>query len=346
MLNSLCIHYVCGLKEAKNLNVKNMAIVEVDILLSTYNPNVEYLKKLVQSISNQITTYSNTKISINLLWRDDGSKTVDQSLIAGILKNNPYWNLVYKNVSEQNIGFLSSYNELIKNSLSPYAFICDQDDIWENTKLQFFLQKATLDIQKSPQLYFSDLQCIDENDKITKKSFLNHYGYNPDAKNCQFFLKNYIPGCSIMMNGPLRELYNTSLNKIELHDHHLILLAVAFGNINRIDSPEIKYRIHQGNTLGFLYPSLKTKAYLVYQYIKYFFSPWKYVAKTFDKHINELVYIYEEIGAQRVINNLDDYRIFKEYFLLKKTKNSKGLKFCYGIGFIQSALYRKLHWKL
>ena len=98
----------------------------IDILLSTYNGE-RYLKEQLDSLLGQ--TYKEFRILI----RDDCSNDNTRSILESYKnKNEEKINLFF----EDNIGPKKSFLNLLKKSNSDYIMFCDQDDIWDQNKLQ------------------------------------------------------------------------------------------------------------------------------------------------------------------------------------------------------------------
>ena len=110
---------------------------KVQILLSLYKPNLEFLTQQLQSIDQQ--DYS----PIELLVYDDGpiEDKVDREIILSSISNITVRFLPSEN---KNLGYIKAFEKLIKNSDGKYLCFCDQDDIWESNKIS---ESLTLNLQ-------------------------------------------------------------------------------------------------------------------------------------------------------------------------------------------------------
>ena len=127
----------------------------VIVICSTFNGQ-KYLKEQIDSLFHQ--SYKDFK----LLFRDDGSS--DKTL--EILKSYDIELLP----SNENIGVKSSFETLLKyafeNSDAKYFMFCDQDDVWNNDKIERTLEKMqeleNLYGGSIPLLVHSDLEVVNE----------------------------------------------------------------------------------------------------------------------------------------------------------------------------------------
>ena len=142
---------------------------KVCVLLSTYNGE-KFLEKQLNSLFSQ--TYKN----FDLLIRDDGSNDNTINILEKYKINY---------LKGKNIGVIKSFFKLLEIALNKgyeYFLFCDQDDIWELDKIEkqlFFISSKN---QKLPILVHSDMQIIDEKDKIISESFFKFSKLNPKKK--------------------------------------------------------------------------------------------------------------------------------------------------------------------
>ncbi|WP_105309155.1 glycosyltransferase [Dorea sp. Marseille-P4042] len=105
---------------------------KVNILLSVYNPNVTYLVEQLKSIDNQ--TYPNIEL---LIFDDCVSKRCDVGIFKKTLNNVKYRILPYK---KKNMGYVKAFEYLVEQADGNYIAFCDQDDIWDKTKIEKCIQ--------------------------------------------------------------------------------------------------------------------------------------------------------------------------------------------------------------
>lgn len=285
----------------------------ITILLSTYNGE-KFLKQLLNSVLAQDT--QDGKLKINLFVRDDGSsdKTIDiLKLYAteGLLTLADY--------GKENMGFAKSFSWLIKNAPKSdfYAF-CDQDDIWLPQKISNAVNALEKEDEKIPLLYNTNLIVVDENlNEITRDthSILLKGSQHKFEENV---LQNNTYGCTVVINDTLRQLYNEiPSEEIRSHDYILAVLATGIGKYIYEDNPQILYRQHRNNTVGFYKGSLRN--YL--RMIKFFF---KYDLKN-AKYQN--VKICKEFFYDKFPMEYQDFIDKIYYYRTDKTKKKELIKF-------------------
>ena len=217
---------------------------KISILLSTYNGE-KYLKEQLNSLFSQ--TYKNFEIIV----RDDGSsdKTLD------VLKCYDV-KLLF---SDGNIGIKKSFETLLlyayENSDADYFMFCDQDDIWNDDKIEKTLEEMKklekLYGNNIPLLVHTDLEVVDENLKTISNSMWKSQHINPKSNSLnKLLIQNTITGCTTMINrATVLKSLPISLNAI-MHDWWIGLFVASFGKIGFLEETTIKYRQHGKNDTG------------------------------------------------------------------------------------------------
>lgn len=217
---------------------------KITILLSTYNGE-EYLKEQLDSLF--IQTYKN----IEIIVRDDASsdKTLEILKFYDIKLLSP----------DVNLGIKKSFETLLRyaceNSDAEYFMFCDQDDVWNNDKIEKTLEEMKrlekLYGNNIPLLVHTDLEVVDENLKIISSSMWKYEYILPQYNTFnRLLIQNTITGCTMMIN---KELAKKSLDIPEeaiMHDWWIGLIASCFGKISYLEESTIKYRQHGKNTIG------------------------------------------------------------------------------------------------
>lgn len=215
--------------------------------MATYNGE-KYLDQQLNSIQTQ--NYKNW----HLIIRDDQSTDKTPSIIKSFKEKNPE-NVTIINDSLGNLGCTKNFFELMRASNSDYVSFADQDDIWDNKKLDLSVQalhEAEIETTpEKPMLVYHDFSIIDENGQEKCKSHHKEKENNPIRR----LLKNNVRmpffgnvwGFSMTAN---RALIQNALPVPEVtagHDTHLAYLAHITGNINFLNIPLAQYRRHTNN---------------------------------------------------------------------------------------------------
>lgn len=318
-----------------------MESIEIDVILSTYNPEITYLEKLLKSISNQRVVTEKFNIHINLYWRDDFSFNYDK-INSTVKKSKIYLKYIEKGGSR--LGFLESYNKLFSKTENECVFICDQDDIWHPSKILSFIQTylgSKID-NSLPIAVYSEANCIDDAGNLILKNFNCHYGYDENLPLTQFFIRNFVPGCTMMINSTLKKLYLKAENHIQLHDHTMLHIAIIFGKLVRIEEPLTLYRLHDENTLGFLQRTMLSKLANIYHLLRFYLRRPKYWKKQYPNHLKQIQYFYENFENSRSKYHKESYVVFRDFFLDESIRSTQREVFATGMDKIQKFVYKRL----
>ena len=212
----------------------------IDVLLAVYNGEA-YLKQQLDSVLNQ-----KCSVPFHVLVSDDGS--TDGT--ADILKSYGEKITLVPNLYEK--GAKNNFLSLLKQCEAPYAAFCDQDDIWEENKLQTVYDAMIEGEDSKPCLVHTDLSVIDAEGKAVYDSLFAHQGWDKDAVTLnRLLVQNNATGCTMLLNRPLIDLVNgQNAQKIVMHDWWTALTAAAFGKIICLGNKTVRYRQHDKNVIG------------------------------------------------------------------------------------------------
>ena len=222
----------------KNENIKKVAII-----LGFYNGN-KYLLEQINSIVSQ--THKNLKIFI---FND---KSTEKICETDIFSNKKLNSVVYIINREKNIGFAKNFLFGLKDVGSDFDYYAfsDQDDIWENYKIENSLKKINSLNSTKPVLYFSRTAYFSDDGKKEIGSSRNF-----NKKKCfkNALVQNIAGGNTIVMNKEARNLVVKSLisHKYIAHDWWCYQLITAAGGEIIFDSKKsVRYRQHTSNLIG------------------------------------------------------------------------------------------------
>ena len=213
---------------------KNLNKPTIDVLLATFNGE-KYLSEQLESLDKQ------EDVNVRVWANDDGS--VDETL--NILHKWEEKGLIKRISKTQRVGSTRAFlNLLSEHPESEYVAFCDQDDIWDPKKLTTQTRKITNEIPlgvTSKRLYIDASGAIIGTSRKPRKS--------PSFENA--IVENVVPGNTVLINNMAISLINKYPNPAVVHyDSWIYLLLTYFGQINYIDQPLVKYRIHEGNHVG------------------------------------------------------------------------------------------------
>ncbi|MEH1934007.1 MAG: glycosyltransferase [Nostoc sp.] len=219
---------------------------KIGIVLATYNPQVQYFQKQIQSIQNQ--TWRNWVCHIV----DDCSQPEYQTAIQKVVGNDSRFichfhsdNLKHYHNFERGLQYCVTDPTITAISFS------DQDDIWLAEKLELLLKKLR---SEQALLVHSDLELINSHDQTINPSTWNFEGRNPKKATVELLLlRNVVTGCSLLFCASILTyiLPFPQQNEIGLHhDWWVALVAIQKGKIADIQQPLVRYRLHSSNTIG------------------------------------------------------------------------------------------------
>ena len=208
--------------------------------MSTYNGQ-KYIKEQIDSLLRQ------KGVKLNLIIRDDGSMDDTLRILSEYELAHP--NIIV--IREINCGAEESFNRLcryaLKTTSSDYYAFCDQDDVWDEDKLEIAVSKLENFDASKPNLYFSNLKMVDNELHFIRNFFKDVEVFTDKDK---ALVQIFTYGCTCVFNHKALEAYcGIDKNKV-LHDNWIYALCVYFGNVIYDPTGHILYRQHGNNLSG------------------------------------------------------------------------------------------------
>jgi glycosyltransferase involved in cell wall biosynthesis len=247
--------------------------MKISVAMTTYNGEL-YLRQQLDSILAQ------TLKPAEIVICDDGSSDGTIS----ILKEYQQHGDIKLLVNEERLGVIRNFKKAVSiTAPSNYVALSDQDDIWLPEKLSTLAALLIKMDQNHPALVHSDLVLIDSNNEVLNPSFKNEQGQGGYEENLQtLFFRNFVTGCTVLMNPKLKQMFQDIPNGISFHDEWLALLAFTFGNVDVVNAPTVLYRKHDSNVS--IAPNTKPRnryKAVVQQIIKSFLNKDDFIAEQF-----------------------------------------------------------------
>lgn len=213
----------------------------VDILLTTYNSNIEYLKLQIDSILNQ--TYKN----IHLIISDDASTNKEVKICLEEYRKKD--NRIELYLNEKNVGYLKNFEFLLTKSNAEYIAFADHDDIWYENKIEKCINTLK---EKNVDLVYSDCKQIDKDGNVIKESYLQYKNLPKISgkENILAFSRHIAIGCSTFFTKKIKEQMLPFEEVVMAHDWLNVYLASKQNGIAYIDEPLFDYRLHNSNEFG------------------------------------------------------------------------------------------------
>lgn len=212
----------------------------VDVLLTTYNTNIEYLKKQIDSILNQ--TYEN----INLIISDDASTKNEVIEILKKYKQNDKRIKLF--LQEKNLGYNKNFEFLLKQSTAKYISFSDHDDIWYPNKIEKCLEKLK---EENVDLVYCNAKQINKNGDIIQENYFKYKNVPLIKGKSKLAVTRCIGiGCSQIITRKVRNRMIPFTDEVIAHDWLAAFIANEENGICYIEEPLFEYRLHEDNVFG------------------------------------------------------------------------------------------------
>jgi glycosyltransferase involved in cell wall biosynthesis len=158
--------------------------------------------------------------------------------------------VVYKN--EYRMNFIGNFINGVKRASGEYVFLCDQDDVWVNNKIEVMV--SAMENNNNILSLNSSFDMIDENDKqikskLSRKEKNNGQIYQVTWKS--FIKSTNYPGMSMLIKKCILENINyNSVDEIPAHDWLFNEYAAQHNGMYKINVKLLHYRQHKENTVG------------------------------------------------------------------------------------------------
>lgn len=202
----------------------------ISVCLATYNGE-KYIKEQIASILKQIDSEDEIIIS------DDGSTDDTIKIIEGFHAENIH--IIYNKWEH---GYTPNFENAISLAKGEYIFLSDQDDLWEDNKVEVCLKYL-----RQYDFVVSDASIINANGDHIKDSFCRE-------RRSKFGLINnlirfsYLGCCMAFRKSILKKALPFPKNhRLCTHDNWLTLVALMYYKGIFIHQPLIRYRRHQDN---------------------------------------------------------------------------------------------------
>lgn len=217
--------------------------MKIDILMATYNGE-KYLKEQLDSILNQ--TYKDFRLLIS----DDCSKDSTTKILDEYAENDDRI-ILFK--QKENLGIIKNFEFLMKNVESEFFMFSDQDDIWNESKVEKTISKIE---ETTSDLVYADLEVVDEKMNTLSSSYWKLKGFEHKIYKYNNFeslyLNNFITGSTMIIRKKMLDKILPMIHesKYILHDYWVALVVSKLGKISYINEPLVKYRQHKNNEIG------------------------------------------------------------------------------------------------
>lgn len=207
--------------------------MSISVAMATYNGE-KYISEQIDSILKQL------REDDELIISDDNSSDNTKNIIKEYLCSDNRIKLIDGPCK----GVIKNFENAISKCSNEYIFLCDQDDIWCDNKVEKILSSF---IELNADLILHNAKIL-HNEKILDETFFNKRGVKKGIKNN--IIKNSYIGCCMAFKSKLKGLFLPFPEKIPMHDQWIGIICEKYGNIEFIDEPLIIYRRHDNNASG------------------------------------------------------------------------------------------------
>lgn len=200
----------------------------VSVALCTYN-GAAYLEEQLDSVVNQ--DYPNMEIIIV----DDCSTDETLAIVTAYGSRYPQVKLT---INSQNLGYIKNFEKAIDLCSGDYIALCDQDDIWDISKISIMVDAIGDNIMVYHDSLFVDEKGLSLNGRVS--DIRNCYSGNDSRV---FLFENCVSGHAMLFKKELLN-YVSGFNVHLIHDWWLAYAAVNNGGILFLNQTLVKYRQH------------------------------------------------------------------------------------------------------
>lgn len=219
----------------------------ISVVMATYNGE-KYIIEQLESIMRQTVPVDEVIIC------DDMSKDNTVELIKEFVEENNLQSIVKLYVNTSNMGYIKNFYKGIKRTKGQLIFLSDQDDIWENNKVDRMLAVMN---QYKAEVLCSNFSIIDANGvAYTKSVRLPNFicGALEGLSQIKFLpllFGNVAQGCTYCFTEKVKKIYLKANYGEIIHDYQIMLIGSALEKAFFLNEKLIRYRLHGNNNIGF-----------------------------------------------------------------------------------------------
>lgn len=215
--------------------------MEVSVAMCTYNGE-KYIREQLESIIHQTRKVNEIIIS------DDGSKDRTLEICEEILSKHEVPYQIIKN--KKSLKVMKNFQQAFSLCSKEIIFSCDQDDIWENNKVEVITKifENNLEID----MVASDATLIDGDNNVMKMSLREGLDFSMDHQSeiLPSLLRTFcITGATMAFRKTFEETY-FYVSQYWLHDGWLALQAAMNNSFYYCNERLTRYRLHGNNACG------------------------------------------------------------------------------------------------
>jgi len=275
--------------------------MKITAAVCTYNGE-KYIQEQLDSILNQ-----SVKVD-EIIICDDRSSDKTVAIVNALAASHP--GIIQFHINEENLRVNKNFEKAISLSTGDLIFLSDQDDVWEQDKVQKILQ--VFGQNPTAQGVFSNAHLIDDegNRRGTQSLWDNVlfienaikgpkelYGYISN-------IRNMVTGATLCIKKETRDMiFPFPDSKAMYHDEWIALILASRNTLFYTTERLISYRVHASQQIGIIKPSVLKENNLIIASI---------IHKKYPKKFHYLYLIYKSY-----------FRNYNKFARLKKSYTHK-----------------------
>lgn len=237
------MYNVCVYKEGEQM---------ISVAMASYNGE-KYIEQQLDSIFNQ------SKKIDELIITDDCSTDNTVFVIEEYIKKHPNFK-IYLIKNKNNLGYKKNFYKALSYCKGDYIFLCDQDDIWLEEKVETMI--GIMNDYPQIKALASSFQFIDKDNNPKEveliPTFSNNNLYRRIVKKDdlvkvlfdEMLIQNGFQGCALCITKEMNQIFLKCFTDELFHDWLINLLASSRNGLYFYNHPLFLYRIHDNNTIG------------------------------------------------------------------------------------------------
>ena len=226
----------------------------ISVAICTYNG--------ARFVAEQLTTIAeHSLLPDEIVISDDGSTDGTLQIIeqvwASLTAEHPEVSAIKIKIvqNDKPLGVVANFYQALNSCNSEFIALCDQDDIWEPSKLQTL--RETFRTHPGTLLVFSDTQLVGADGVSSSTTGFEALGVSrrelrllEDGKTLDVLLRrNVVTGAATMIRSDLLR-FAGEFPDTWVHDEWLAITASLLGGVAFVNKPLTRYRQHGGNQIG------------------------------------------------------------------------------------------------
>ncbi len=218
---------------------------KISVAMCTFNGE-NFLLEQLESIARQ------KRLPDQLVVCDDGSLDSTGEILQNFARRAPFAVRTHRN--QERLGSTKNFEKAIGLCDGDFIALCDQDDVWEPTKLERLLEGIA---DSSIGGVFSDATLVDAYGRSLGRRLWQihrfHLGQEGDLSReaaIRLLLKHdVVTGATLMFRASIRELL-LPICDLWVHDGWIAWMLILYSRMAFVAEPLVRYRVHARQQLG------------------------------------------------------------------------------------------------